>query len=118
MTIIQHRSGAMSVRCLVFCVQSMLMHVPASHFHIFFAMAIPMGAIILNYRVYAMTSGRVPSTNDAVRKTHDYTPQAEPYVPTFFIQRRRAVMFDLALGIGIPVIDVILREYAACCDIS
>lgn len=62
-----------------------------SHLHIYATIAMPMASSILNYRIYAMTLGKAPSTIE---------------------EKRRALMFDLALGIGIPAIVVILSYIA------
>lgn len=85
----------------------------ASHLHLFFTIAIPMDVLIINYRVYYMTLGRAASTSNEVSWT---LAVCHCHLILFFTQRRRGMIFDLAVGIGIPALVDILCECTTCGD--
>jgi pheromone a factor receptor len=85
-----------------------LTQISASRFSLAFVIAIPAAILCTNRRVYLMTTENMPSTIVEVIFIPDSLPLD---TSCFFTQKRRAIMFDLALGLGIPIINLILSTF-------
>ena len=69
----------------------------ATKYIIGLAVAIPSASLCINRRLYYIVS------IDSVTKTH--------------AEKRRDILVDLAIGLGIPILEMILREYAEDCQL-
>lgn len=90
-----HPSGAISVSCTSWPLnQTILDHclihlISATRFIIGLSVAIPAASLCINRRLYIIASVRTVTVSKA--------------------EKRRAIMVDLAIGLGIPLLEMILQ---------
>lgn len=84
----------------------------ASRVSVASACAVPMACMCIVRRIYLMTIGDMPLNALEVFFTSD---GMLPSTLSFFFQKHHAVMVDLALGIGVPLIVVILSAHHVGC---
>jgi pheromone a factor receptor len=102
-----HPFGAISVSMFIRCTILLLTPALASHFQIGATVAFPVASLCIARRLYLIASVRSASVSIAdVRHKHLYLPSDGS---DNFDQKRRAVLVDLGIGIGIPVLAMILR---------
>jgi hypothetical protein len=111
MQLIGHLFGVIYVRCGCFpwWYHGVLTSFLASRIIVGVAVAIPAASLCINRRLYKIASCQTVTItrahvdmlqNIVIRRDH----------LTIYRQKRRAVMVDLAIGLGIPFLQMALRE--------
>ena len=81
---------------------------PASRLHLIFVIAIPMATLCTSRRVYLLIKGNMASTTEEVLTLPLPSTNRPRSAILMLVQKRRTLMLDLFLCLGIPLIKVIL----------